>query len=100
MYNRAAATPTRHEKALPSPNGIKVSGHDDLVARQRQSDDIISSTDADDVEPETNGAPSELEREVLDRVADALARLGRVSRVSLTVEDKVEFVRLRSGKKR
>ncbi|KAK4448216.1 hypothetical protein QBC34DRAFT_353302 [Podospora aff. communis PSN243] len=40
---------------------------------------------------EDDDATSE-ERKVLDRVADALARLGRAKRVGLTVEDKKAFV--------
>lgn len=40
------------------------------------------------------------EQKVLDRVAEALARLGRVKRVGLTVRDKAAFVEAWSKKKR
>ena len=100
MCNSAAETQNLQEKALPRLNGVERSDLVNSIARQRQSGKSISSADQTDTETETNGTPTESEREVLDRVADALARLGRVSRVSLMVEDKIEFVSLRSGKKR
>ena len=34
------------------------------------------------------------ERKLLDRVGEALARLGRVKRVALNVKDKADFVKL------
>jgi hypothetical protein len=40
------------------------------------------------------------EQKVLDRVAEDLARLGRVKRVGLTVEDKIEFVKVWGSRKR
>ncbi len=42
-------------------------------------------------------AVSPPERDTVEAVADALARLGRVSRVGLTVHDKLEFLKLWSG---
>ena len=80
MHNSAAATSDERERAMSGSNGA--------VSSKRDS-----------VQTAANGTPSESEVGVLDRVADALARLGRVSRVSLTVEDKMEFVRLRSVKR-
>jgi hypothetical protein len=37
---------------------------------------------------------AEDEQKILDRVAEDLARLGRVKRVGLDVQDKIEFVKL------
>lgn len=39
------------------------------------------------------------EQKVLDRIAEALARLGRVKRVGLTLQDKAAFVQAINGKK-
>lgn len=43
---------------------------------------------------ETEGEVSALEQKVLDRVAEDLARLGRVKRVGLDVSDKIEFLKV------
>ncbi len=53
--------------------------------RGSSSDTLLSSEDAEGV--------TAVERRVLDKVAEALARLGRVKRVGLGVKDKDEFVR-------
>lgn len=57
---------------------------------------MSSSTDtllgSDDVR--LNGELNVEERKVLDKVAESLARLGRVSRVSLGAKDKIAFVRI------
>jgi 1-acyl-sn-glycerol-3-phosphate acyltransferase len=60
-------------------------------------DAMMSSTEtltslSDDVNPE--------ERRVLDRVGEALARLGRVKRVGLTLKDKVAFIETWSRRRR
>lgn len=44
------------------------------------------------VAPRDDGDLNEGERNVLDKIAEALARLGRVKRLGLTVEDKQKFV--------
>lgn len=43
---------------------------------------------------ESEGEVSALEQKVLDRVAEDLARLGRVKRVGLDVGDKIEFLKV------
>jgi hypothetical protein len=43
---------------------------------------------------ETEGEVSAQEQRVLDRVAEDLARLGRVKRVGLDVGDKIEFLKV------
>lgn len=56
---------------------------------------MASGTDtlvgSEDVRP--NGELKAEERKILDKVAEALARLGRVSRVSLGTKEKIAFVR-------
>lgn len=49
---------------------------------------------------EREGPVNESEQKVLDRVGEALARLGRVKRVGLAVEDKASFVKAWNSKKR
>lgn len=46
------------------------------------------------------GIISEDEQKVLERVAEDLARLGRVKRVGLGVKDKVEFLKVWGKRKR
>ena len=53
--------------------------------RTSSSDTLLNSEDAESM----NAA----EKRVLDKVAEALARLGRVKRVGLGVKDKDEFVK-------
>ena len=53
--------------------------------RESSSDTLLSSEDAESM----NAAG----KQVLDKVAEALARLGRVKRVGLGVRDKNEFVK-------
>jgi hypothetical protein len=49
---------------------------------------------------DVDGFVSEDEQKVLERVAEDLARLGRVKRVGLGVEDKVEFLKVWGRRKR
>jgi len=60
---------------------------------------MTSSTDTLISLSDQNGTVNAEEKKVLDRVGEALARLGRVKRVGLTVADKVAFVEA-WGKKR
>lgn len=63
--------------------------HDD---RGSSSDTLLSSEDAENM----NAA----EKRILDKVAEALARLGRVKRVGLGVKDKDEFVKVWTNQRR
>ncbi|KAH8589284.1 hypothetical protein B0O99DRAFT_637273 [Bisporella sp. PMI_857] len=56
------------------------------------SSDTLTSLNEQDLAPE--------ERRVLDKVGEALARLGRVKRVGLTLKDKSQFIEAWSKKKR
>ena len=49
---------------------------------------------------DVDGFVSEDEQKVLESVAEDLARLGRVKRVGLGVEDKVEFLKVWGRRKR
>lgn len=53
--------------------------------RASSSDTLLSSEDADSMDS--------AEKRVLDKVAEALARLGRVKRVGLGVKDKDGFIK-------
>lgn len=56
------------------------------------SDGTASDADTLVGSEELEGPPSKEEKAFLDKIAEALARLGRVKRVGLGVKDKVEFV--------
>ena len=56
-------------------------------------DDIASSSSDTLLEPDDGETLSAAEKRVLDKIAEALARLGRVKRVGLGVKEKVEFVK-------
>lgn len=75
IYNTSQSPATRSSTSL---SGLV---SDDRVS---SSDTLLGSEDTDS----TNSA----ERRVLDKVAEALARLGRVKRVGLGVKDKDAFV--------
>lgn len=76
IFNTSQSPATR---SSTSPVGLI---YDDRVS---SSDTLLGSEDTDS----TNSA----ERRVLDKVAEALARLGRVKRVGLSVKDKEVFVK-------
>ncbi|PSN73847.1 hypothetical protein BS50DRAFT_595394 [Corynespora cassiicola Philippines] len=57
-------------------------------------------SDADGEDTEEEDEVTQKERKVLDRVGEDLARLGRVKRVDLGVETKIEFVKVWGSRKR
>lgn len=61
---------------------------------------MASSTDTLGSFNDSAGEVSEEERKILDKVGEALARLGRVKRVGLTVKDKVAFIEAWSKRRR
>lgn len=69
-----------------------------------EDDGVSSSTDTlgsvGDGSEKVERGVTEAERRVLDKVGEALARLGRVKRVGLTLRDKAAFVEAWSRKKR
>jgi 1-acyl-sn-glycerol-3-phosphate acyltransferase len=79
VYN-TAASPAMREKG-------RTRAVDELELRESPSseDTLVGESDVESLSVE--------ERKVLDRVADDLARLGRVKRVGLGVKEKVDFVK-------
>ena len=71
---------------MQNPRGMGGLHDDGWEERASSSDTLLGSEEGG--ESMTAG-----ERRVLDRVAEALARLGRVKRVGLGVSDKERFVR-------
>lgn len=74
-----------NEKDARNRGGALVNGEDGNE-NTRTSSEEGEDEDEEDLKPG--------ERRVLDRVGEALARLGRVKRVALGVRDKIEFVDL------
>ncbi|KAJ4337838.1 Lysophosphatidic acid:oleoyl-CoA acyltransferase 1 [Didymella glomerata] len=76
-----------------------VSGYDSNIFdtpdfRNGASSRLERETGMDITTGETEGEVSAQEQQVLDRVAEDLARLGRVKRVGLDVGDKIEFLKV------
>jgi len=73
-----------------------------LDTLNREAEESTKEDSVGDVPEATEGVGSlnGEEQKVLDRVAEALARLGRVKRVGLGVSEKVEFVRMWTKKRR
>jgi len=59
---------------------------------QRNGDERASSTTSSSTRTAGDDGLTPEEQKTLDRVADALARLGRAKRVGLTIQDKKNFV--------
>lgn len=91
VYNTANPTDPQPEKKDKFLTNILDSLAEDS-AMTSSSDTLASLSDQLDVNAE--------ERRVLDKVEEALARLGRVKRVGLTVRDKAAFVEAWSKKRR
>ena len=75
--------------ATRSANGTRDLVYDD---RASSSDTLLGSEDTD--------TTTSAQRKVLDKVGEALARLGRVKRVGLNVKDKQAFIKAYSKAKR
>lgn len=110
VYNSSSqdqpSRPTSSSKQTP----IKASGYDANIFDQPDFRNGFSGKhgeagDGMDVDVsgavnDVDGFVSEDEQKVLERVAEDLARLGRVKRVGLGVEDKVEFLKVWGRRKR
>ena len=81
LYN-TSTSPTARTSTRPSDLT-----YDD---RASSSDTLLGSEDA--------GSPNGIDRKVLDKVAEALARLGRGKRVGLGVKDKISFIKAFTNK--
>jgi 1-acylglycerol-3-phosphate O-acyltransferase len=87
VYNTAYARSDDHhpENAKPK-NSYDTNIFDDLQLAEADSDTLVGSDESGDVlTPE--------EKNVLDRIGEDLARLGRVKRIALGVKEKDEFVK-------
>ncbi|MCJ1243547.1 hypothetical protein MMC30_000744 [Trapelia coarctata] len=80
------------------PQGSNINGYSSNFLDTLQ-EDTTSSTDTLLASDEADGI-TPAERRVLDKIAEALARLGRVKMVGLGVKEKSEFIRAWSRQKR
>jgi 1-acylglycerol-3-phosphate O-acyltransferase len=92
VYNTARRTETTAEKKDRYLMNLLDALGDDSA--------MTSSTDTLTSLTEQNGEINAEEKRVLDKVGEALARLGRVKRVGLMVKDKAAFVDAWSSKRR
>lgn len=88
-----------------SPNKAVASGYDTNIFdqpgfKENDNSDGWGAMKVDIPGSAREGEVSTDEQKVLDRVGEDLARLGRVKRVGLGVEDKVEFLRVWGSRKR
>ncbi|KAI9762976.1 MAG: hypothetical protein M4579_000039 [Chaenotheca gracillima] len=81
-------------KPLHSPMSSNVENFLDTVEPEETSMTSGREVASNDANQRTDAPQTSDERKVLDRVADALARLGRSKRLGLTVKDKVAFVQV------
>lgn len=94
VYNTAKPTdPAAEKRDRYLTNFLDTLGDDSAMT---SSTDTITSVSESNKEGDVNAE----EQRVLDKVGEALARLGRVKRVGLTVRDKASFVEAWSKKKR
>ncbi|KIW55191.1 hypothetical protein PV05_07494 [Exophiala xenobiotica] len=79
-------------KRSPEPAVAKVSSYTTNYLDSLASDSAASDADTLVGSEDSEGPITKEERAFLDKIAEALARLGRVKRVGLGVKDKIEFV--------
>ncbi|KAH6625867.1 hypothetical protein C7974DRAFT_208970 [Boeremia exigua] len=95
VFNSAAIdAPGRPERAVASGYDANIF---DTPALRNGNANGIAALEAETgmhVAPGADGEVSAAEQRVLDRVAEDLARLGRVKRVGLDVGDKIEFLKV------
>lgn len=88
VYNTSKSTDKKDSKYLEN----LLSGAGEDTAQASSTDTLVSLGEQSDITPE--------EQRVLDKVGEALARLGRVKRVGLSVRDKAAFVDVWSKKRK
>ncbi len=86
----------RIAEATTNDSAVTLQG--EVVEKDRYLENLIQSIGEKQTVVGRNGVestakPNDSEQKVLDRVGEALARLGRVKRVALTIEDKAVFVK-------
>lgn len=90
MYNTSKATRNGSRSPLRKPNSVDTNFFDDLDLGDKASSSETLVEDLLNAE----------EHKLLDRVAEDLARLGRVKRVGLAVKEKDAFLRDWTKKRR
>jgi hypothetical protein len=102
QISNAAALDTSPHKAVAS--GYDTNIFDQPAFKENGSSDgwgdMKVDVDSGGVGADGDGEVSKAEQGTLDRVGEDLARLGRVKRVGLGVEDKIEFLRVWGARKR
>ncbi|KAK5174699.1 Lysophosphatidic acid:oleoyl-CoA acyltransferase 1 [Saxophila tyrrhenica] len=98
----SSATSTTSPAARRSTGGYETNYFDTLHAQKVPGDTDTDTTLSGDGEADSEGDAelSQQERRVLDAVAEALARLGRVKRVGLGAKEKDGFVKAWWGRSR
>ncbi|KAI4690700.1 uncharacterized protein J4E88_002172 [Alternaria novae-zelandiae] len=110
VYNSSNQDSPSRSTSGSKQNSVKASGYDANIFDQPDFRNGFSGKHGEagdgmdvDVGGQANGddgVVSEKEQQVLERVAEDLARLGRVKRVGLGVEEKVEFLKVWGRRKR
>ncbi|RMZ68011.1 vacuolar sorting vps66 [Pyrenophora seminiperda CCB06] len=102
VYNSSSQDRPEHEKPAEKASGYEANIFDQPEFRNGASGKHGEGGDGMhvDVGGTVSEEVSEQEQQLLDRVAEDLARLGRVKRVGLGVEDKVAFLKIWGSKKR
>jgi hypothetical protein len=91
VYNTSKPTdPMKERKDKYLTNFLDTLGEDSAMSSS--TDTLVGSGEQSEANTD--------EKRVLDRVGEALARLGRVKRVGLTVKDKIAFIEAWSKRKR
>jgi hypothetical protein len=83
VYNTAAGSASAKETSSAKTNSYATNYFDEM--QMGSSTETLVATDGEGVSSE--------ERKVLERVAEDLARLGRIKRVGLGIKEKTEFLR-------
>lgn len=97
VYNNASLTTpsTTTTNSVARRNGMHKGAYDTNFFDSTSIGDHVSSSDTlVDSEAAADDGLSSDERRVLERVGEDLARLGRVKRVGLGVQEKIEFVKI------
>ena len=89
---RVAEAVYNTSKKSHDPTVAKTSSYNPAYSDALASDSVASDADTLVGTEENGSSITKEERAFLDRIAEALARLGRVKRVGLGVKDKVDFV--------
>lgn len=99
VYNNPSLTSPK-QSGSASVTRVTGTGYETNIFDTLNIGDGVSSSDTLIGSDTGEDGLSANERRVLDRVAEDLARLGRVKRVGLGVQEKIEFVKVWGKRKR